>query len=219
MHTDDGGGAGWRVVVTGSNGTSKSSRTARRRSSPSIASQPWGLAGGEPGAAGELATPLRRRGSGREVARQAHRPPMSSTLRGGSLPQRETGAEVQVAYDPNYTGEFVELVVGDPAVFVQLPRPILGAGLERRSRSSPTAPEAPACWLATCQRQRSGANSVLRTSWSSRTIGQRGRQARTTRPVPTPRGPDRGRWCPRAPSHRPCGPTGAAAIARPRCDS
>lgn len=45
---------------------------------------------------------------------------------GWFAPQREPGALIQAAYDPNYTGPFVELEVGRPPVFIQLPLPILG---------------------------------------------------------------------------------------------
>lgn len=33
-----------------------------------------------------------------------------------------------MSYDPNYTGTFVELVVGEPPVFIQLPEKLLGEG-------------------------------------------------------------------------------------------
>lgn len=45
---------------------------------------------------------------------------------GWFAPQRQPGALIQAAYDPNYTGPFVELEVGRPPVFIQLPMPILG---------------------------------------------------------------------------------------------
>lgn len=49
----------------------------------------------------------------------------------------ESGAgSVQAAYDPNYTGTFVELVVGDPPVFLQLPAVLLGEGMARLPLSS-----------------------------------------------------------------------------------
>lgn len=38
---------------------------------------------------------------------------------------------VQVNYDPNYTGAFVELEIGDPPVFLQLPVGILGDAIRR----------------------------------------------------------------------------------------
>jgi hypothetical protein len=41
------------------------------------------------------------------------------------------GALVQVNYDPNYTGTFVELEIGEPPVFLQLPAGILGDAIER----------------------------------------------------------------------------------------
>lgn len=45
---------------------------------------------------------------------------------GWFTPQRQPGAVLQAAYDPNYTGTFVEIEVGNPPVFIQLPLPILG---------------------------------------------------------------------------------------------
>ena len=36
-------------------------------------------------------------------------------------PASEPGTLLQVAYDPNYTGTFIEMEIGDPTVFVQLP--------------------------------------------------------------------------------------------------
>ena len=39
---------------------------------------------------------------------------------------QEPGALVQLTYDPGYTGEFVELQVREPEVFIQLPAPVLG---------------------------------------------------------------------------------------------
>lgn len=49
---------------------------------------------------------------------------------GGFAPLTEPGSLLQVAYDPNYTGKFVELEVGDPVVYIQLPAAILGEGLQ-----------------------------------------------------------------------------------------
>ena len=52
-------------------------------------------------------------------------------------PPSQPGALVQGAYDPNYTGTFVELVVGEPPVFIQLPVDLLGeAVMSRLPRSS-----------------------------------------------------------------------------------
>lgn len=48
-------------------------------------------------------------------------------------PASEPGMLLQVAYDPNYTGKFIEMEIGDPAVFVQLPAAILGEGVTRLS--------------------------------------------------------------------------------------
>jgi len=55
---------------------------------------------------------------------------------GWVLPVRDPGTILQIEYDPNYTGTFVELVVGEPAVFLQLPAPILGAAAARLARPS-----------------------------------------------------------------------------------
>jgi hypothetical protein len=41
-------------------------------------------------------------------------------------PPSEPGALVNLQYDPNYTGTFVELLIGDPPVYVQLPEALLG---------------------------------------------------------------------------------------------
>ncbi len=46
---------------------------------------------------------------------------------------RKPGTLMQVAYDPNYTGEFIELEVGELPVFIQLPAAIVD--LERRQIS------------------------------------------------------------------------------------
>lgn len=43
----------------------------------------------------------------------------------GWVSARSAGA-VAATYDPNYTGEFVELEIGEPRVFIQLPLGILG---------------------------------------------------------------------------------------------
>lgn len=45
---------------------------------------------------------------------------------GWFTPASSPGALVQAAYDPNYRGRFVELVVGEPPVFLQLPADLLG---------------------------------------------------------------------------------------------
>lgn len=51
-------------------------------------------------------------------------------------PASEPGTLLQVAYDPNYTGKFIEMEVGDPSVFIQLPAEILGEHLSRLSLSA-----------------------------------------------------------------------------------
>ncbi|HYM52473.1 MAG TPA: hypothetical protein VEW45_03190 [Candidatus Dormibacteraeota bacterium] len=55
---------------------------------------------------------------------------------GWFTPLRDSGTILQVAYDPNYTGTFVELVVGEPPVFLQLPADLLGEGMTRLPLSS-----------------------------------------------------------------------------------
>lgn len=51
---------------------------------------------------------------------------------GWYAPQREPGVLVQAAYDPNYTGTFVELAVGAPPVYLILPAGLLGDALLSR---------------------------------------------------------------------------------------
>lgn len=46
-------------------------------------------------------------------------------------PLRDPGTILQVTYDPNYTGTFVELVVGEPPVFIQLSADLLGDAMSR----------------------------------------------------------------------------------------
>jgi len=50
---------------------------------------------------------------------------------GWFTPASEPGTLLQVAYDPNYTGKFIEMEVGDAPVFIQLPAEILGEGVSR----------------------------------------------------------------------------------------
>jgi len=50
---------------------------------------------------------------------------------GWFAPASEPGMLLQVAYDPNYTGKFIEMEIGEPTVFVQLPASMLGEGLGR----------------------------------------------------------------------------------------
>jgi hypothetical protein len=50
---------------------------------------------------------------------------------GWFTPASQPGAVLQIAYDPNYTGKFIEIEVGDPPVFIQLPAWILGENLGR----------------------------------------------------------------------------------------
>jgi len=50
---------------------------------------------------------------------------------GWFAPLAGPGTLLQVAYDPNYTGKFIEMEIGDPTVFVQLPAAILGEDLAR----------------------------------------------------------------------------------------
>jgi hypothetical protein len=44
-------------------------------------------------------------------------------------PASQPGTLLQVGYDPNYTGTFVELVVGSPPVFIELPAELLGEAM------------------------------------------------------------------------------------------
>ena len=55
---------------------------------------------------------------------------------GWFTPLVEPGTLLQVAYDPNYTGKFIEMEIGDPTVFVQLPAAIFGENLSRLSLSA-----------------------------------------------------------------------------------
>lgn len=50
---------------------------------------------------------------------------------GWFAPGSEPGMLLQAAYDPNYTGKFIELEIGEPTVFVQVPAWILGENLKR----------------------------------------------------------------------------------------
>lgn len=43
----------------------------------------------------------------------------------------KSAAGISATFDPNYTGEFVEIVVGDPQVFIQLPPVLLGEYAKR----------------------------------------------------------------------------------------
>ena len=44
---------------------------------------------------------------------------------------QSSGALVQVNYDPNFTGTYIELEIGEPPVFLQLPAGILGDAIQR----------------------------------------------------------------------------------------
>ena len=50
---------------------------------------------------------------------------------GWFTPLVEPGTLLQAAYDPNYTGKFIEMEVGDAPVFIQLPAEILGEWVSR----------------------------------------------------------------------------------------
>jgi hypothetical protein len=50
---------------------------------------------------------------------------------GWFAPPSAPGASIQAAYDPGYTGRFVEMEIGDAGVFIQLPAAALGDGLAR----------------------------------------------------------------------------------------
>lgn len=56
---------------------------------------------------------------------------------GWFTPASEPGTLLQVAYDPNYTGKFIEMEVGDAPVFIQLPAAILGEGTARLPLANP----------------------------------------------------------------------------------
>lgn len=49
-------------------------------------------------------------------------------------PASEPGSLLQVAYDPNYTGKFIEMEIGEPPVFLQLSEEILGEAVSRLLR-------------------------------------------------------------------------------------
>lgn len=49
----------------------------------------------------------------------------------GGWVAQQSGALLQATYDPNYTGTFLELQIGSPTVFIQLPRAILGDHVSR----------------------------------------------------------------------------------------
>jgi len=50
---------------------------------------------------------------------------------GWVAPPSKPGTLVQITYDPGYTGKFVEIQVGQPPVFIQLPANLLGDGVSR----------------------------------------------------------------------------------------
>jgi hypothetical protein len=56
-------------------------------------------------------------------------------------PPSEPGALLQAGYDPNYTGTFIEMEIGDEPVFVQLPEAMLGEAVGRLPRGVATGPE------------------------------------------------------------------------------
>jgi len=58
---------------------------------------------------------------------------------GWFTPGSKPGTVLQAAYDPNYTGTFIEMEVGEPPVFIQLPEAILGEGLARLPGLTTTA--------------------------------------------------------------------------------
>ncbi|MGQ0609403.1 MAG: hypothetical protein ACT4OQ_13215 [Chloroflexota bacterium] len=51
-------------------------------------------------------------------------------------PPSQPGTLFQAGYDPNYTGTFIELVVGEPPVFMQLPEKLIGEGMAHLRLSS-----------------------------------------------------------------------------------
>ena len=50
-------------------------------------------------------------------------------------PQATPGTVIQAGYDPNYKGRFVELKVGQPTVYIQLPVTIFGDQMDRLSQA------------------------------------------------------------------------------------
>jgi hypothetical protein len=50
---------------------------------------------------------------------------------GWFAPLGEARAAMRAAYDPHYTGKFVEIEIGEPPVFIQLPAVMLGEGLRQ----------------------------------------------------------------------------------------
>jgi hypothetical protein len=59
---------------------------------------------------------------------------------GWFTPSHEPGTIGQAAYDPSYTGTFVELVAGEPPVFIQLPAALLGDAQARLPRPANSQP-------------------------------------------------------------------------------
>ena len=53
---------------------------------------------------------------------------------GWFTPASEPGSLLQVAYDPNYTGKFIEMEIGESPVFLQLSEDILGEAVSRLLR-------------------------------------------------------------------------------------
>lgn len=53
---------------------------------------------------------------------------------GWFTPASEPGSLLQVGYDPNYTGKFIEMEIGEPPVFLQLSEDILGEAVSRLLR-------------------------------------------------------------------------------------
>ena len=60
---------------------------------------------------------------------------------GWVAPMSQPGTLLRASYDPNYTGTFVELSIGDPPVFLQLPLALLGEDASRLPLESPVSPE------------------------------------------------------------------------------
>jgi hypothetical protein len=57
-------------------------------------------------------------------------------------PASEPGALLQAGYDPNYTGTFVEMEIGEEPVYVQLPEAMLGEAVGRLPLRAGAAGEA-----------------------------------------------------------------------------
>lgn len=72
-----------------------------------------------------------------QVPWSAFRSARTYTANGWVTPSMRSPAVLRATYDPHYTGAFVELVVGEPPVFMQLPLSLLGDGIDRLGLAAP----------------------------------------------------------------------------------